>query len=37
MFLVLGLLCFFSAQAADPIVIGIPTSTELVEGIGRVA
>ena len=32
MFLVLGLVCSFSAQAADPIVIGIPTSTELVEG-----
>jgi branched-chain amino acid transport system substrate-binding protein len=32
MFLALGLACSFSAQAADPIVIGIPTSTEFVEG-----
>jgi branched-chain amino acid transport system substrate-binding protein len=32
MLLVLGLLCSFSAKAADPIVIGIPTSTKFVEG-----
>ncbi len=30
--MVLGLVCSFSAQAADPIAIGIPTSTEFVEG-----
>ena len=32
MFLVLGSAVSFSAQAADPIVIGIPTSMEFVEG-----
>jgi len=31
-FWVLGFLCSFSAQAADPVVVGIPTSTEFVEG-----
>jgi branched-chain amino acid transport system substrate-binding protein len=32
LFLVLGLVLSFSAQAAEPIVIGVPTSTGFVEG-----
>ena len=32
LFLVLGFVFIFSAHAADPIVIGVPTSTGFVEG-----